>query len=82
MAEVRSLQSQLHKVNGRSAPGDRMILPLSFDVRGLGDKNSSTLSKMIWNGTSFQDSSVSMKEELRTKGTIWNTIWPKSRIFL
>ena len=29
MAEVRSLQSQLHKVNGRSASGDRMILPWS-----------------------------------------------------
>ena len=38
-----------------------------IDVRGLGDKNSSTLSKMIWNGTSFQKSSVSIKEELRTK---------------
>ena len=29
MAEVRSLQSQLHNVNGRSASGDRIILPLS-----------------------------------------------------
>ena len=29
MAEVRSLQSQVHNVTGRSASGDRTILPLS-----------------------------------------------------
>ena len=29
MAEVSSLQSQLHSVNGRSASGDRTILPRS-----------------------------------------------------
>ena len=34
---VRSLQSQLHNVNGRSASGDRIILPLSSmsDVLGI-----------------------------------------------
>ena len=43
---------------------------------------------MIWNGTSFQKSSVSIKEELRTKipgthvGNIWNSIRVRSQIFL
>ena len=59
-----------------------------IDVRGLGDKNSSTLSKTIRNGTSFQQRSISIEEELRTKipgtpvGTIWNSIRARSRIFL
>ena len=59
-----------------------------IDVRGLGDKNSSTLSKMIRNGTSFQKSSVSIKEDLRAQtcstpvGTIWNSVRARSRIFL
>ena len=37
MAEVKSLQSQLHNVNGRSASGDRIILPrLSVsEVKGI-----------------------------------------------
>ena len=37
MAEVRSLQSQSHKVNGRSTSGDRIILPWSSisDVSGI-----------------------------------------------
>ena len=32
-----------------------------IDVRGLGDKVSSALSKMIWNSTSFQKTSVNCK---------------------
>ena len=46
MAEVISLQSQLQSVNGRSASGDRMILPLSSMSEVLGDKNSSTLRQI------------------------------------
>ena len=38
MAEVRSLQSQLHSVNGRSASSDRIILPLSSLSEVLGIK--------------------------------------------
>ena len=38
MAEVRSLQSQLHSVNGRSASGDLTILPLSSMSEVLGIK--------------------------------------------
>ena len=59
-----------------------------IDIRGLGDEDNSTLSKMLWNGTSFQQRSVSIEEELRTKpsgtpvGTIWNSIRARSRIFL
>ena len=40
-----------------------------INVRGLGDKDGSTLSKTIRNSTSFQNSSLCMKEELRTKAT-------------
>ena len=38
IAEVRSLQSQLHSVNGRSASGDLTILPLSSMSEVLGIK--------------------------------------------
>ena len=38
MADVRSLQSQLHSVDGRSASGDRIILPLSSMSEVLGIK--------------------------------------------
>ena len=37
-ADVRSLQSQLHKVNGQSASGDRVILPWSSISEVLGIK--------------------------------------------
>ena len=78
MGEVRSLQSQVHKVRGRSASGERMILPLSSMSEVLGRKNSSTFSKMIRNSSSFHASSLSIKEALRTQttstfvGTMWN----------
>ena len=38
-----------------------------IDVRFLGDKDSSTLSDMFWNGTSFQQRPLRIKEELRTQ---------------
>ena len=69
MAEIRSSQSQLHNVSGLSKSGDRIILPLSKMSEVSGSKDSYTFSKMIRNDTSFQESSVSMKEELRTKAT-------------
>ena len=47
--------------------GDQIILPFVIDVGGLGDKDSPTLSEMFWNGTSFQQILVSMKEELRAQ---------------
>ena len=59
-----------------------------INIRCLTDKNSSTLSKMIRNSTSFHKSSVSIKEELRTKipgtpvGNIWNSVGARSQIFL
>ena len=40
IAEVRSLQSQLHSVNGRSASGDLIILPLSSMSEVLVTKTS------------------------------------------
>ena len=69
MAEVRSLQSQLRNVNGRRASGDRIILPLSSMSEVLGAKDGSTFSKTIRNSTSFQESSISIKEELRSQTT-------------
>ena len=41
-------------------------LSIIVSVRGLGDKDGSTFSKTNRNSTSFQDSSLSIKEELRT----------------
>ena len=58
MAEVRSSQSQLHSVNGRSASGDRIILPLPSMSGVLG------ISEMFRNGTSFQQILISVEKEL------------------
>ena len=49
MAEVRSLQSHLHNVKGRSASGDRIILPLSSMSEVLGMKT--VLLSAKWSGT-------------------------------
>ena len=59
-----------------------------INVRGLGDKDGLTFSKTIRNSTSFQDSFISNKEELRTQatstsvGTIGNSVRARSRVFL
>ena len=74
VAEVSSLQSQLHSVNGRSASGDRIFLPLSS-------------REMFWNGTSSQQQPVSIEEELRAQspgtpvGTIRDSIRPGAESF-
>ena len=47
MAEERSLQSQLHSVNGRGASGDRVILPWSSMSAVFGIKTVLLLSKTI-----------------------------------
>ena len=75
-AEVRSLKSQLHHVNGRSASGERIILPRSSVSELLRIKDSPTFSNMIRNNTSLQYGMKSTKEELRTKatGTSVNTV--------
>ena len=58
------------------------------EVRGFGDKDSSTFSKTIRNSTSFQESSFSIKQELRTQttstsvGTVRNSVRARSRVFL
>ena len=88
MAEVRSLQSQLHRVNGRSASGDRMILPLSTMSEVLGIKTVLLFGKMLRNGTSFQQILISVEKELgaqpsRTlEGAIRNSIRARCRICL
>ena len=58
-----------------------------IDVRGLGDKDSCAFSKTIRNSTSFQENSVSIKEELLTQttgtplGTVRNSVRARNRIF-
>ena len=87
-AEVRTLQSQLHSVNGRGASGDRVILPRSSVSEVLGDRDGLTFSKTIRNITSLQYSLISTKEELRTKATSASvdtekeSVKSKSRVFL
>ena len=59
-----------------------------IDVRGVGDKDRPTFSKMFRNGTSFQQILLSVEKELgaqlpRTlKGAIRNSIRARRRIFL
>ena len=85
MAEVRSLQSQLHCVNGRSASGDRIIV---IDVRGLGDKDRPTFSEMFRNGFSPTDTFYLIKRNWEPshpstrKDVIRNSIGARCRIFL
>ena len=87
MADVRSLQSQLHRVNGRSVCGDGIILPLSSMSEVL-NKDRHTFSEMFWNGTSFQQTFVGVKEELGAQSprtsvsAIGNSIGARCRIFL
>ena len=88
IAVVRSLQSQLHSVNGRSASGDRIILPLSSMSDVLGIKTVLNSAKMFRDGTSFQQILISVEKELgaqatRTRiGGIRNSIKARCRIFL
>ena len=88
MAEVRSLQSQLHKVNGRRASGDRMILPLSSMSEVLGIKTVLLSVKQSGIAPPSKTAFFSIKEELRTQatstpvGTIWNSVRVRSRIIL
>ena len=76
MAEVRSLQSQLHSVNRRGASGDLIILPLSSMSEVLGIK------------TVLLSGKCSVEKELRTQASrtpisaIWNSVRARCRIFL
>ena len=62
--------------------------PLEIEYSFHCHRYSSAFSDMFWNGTSFQQTLVSVEEELRTEtpgtseGTIWNSIRARSRIFL
>ena len=65
IADVRSLQSQLHNVNGRSASGDLIILPLSSMPEVFGIKT--TFGEMLRNGTPFQQILKGVEKELRAQ---------------
>ena len=83
MAEVRSSQSQLHSVNGRSGSGDQIILPVSSMSEVLGIKTVLLSSKIFRNGTSFQQILMSVEKELGAQptGAIRNSIGTSCRIF-
>ena len=67
IAEVRSLQSQLNSVSGRSASGDRIILPLASMSEVVGIKTVLLSAKCSGTVPPFQQIPVSIKEELRAQ---------------
>ena len=87
-AEVRSSQSRLHSVQRTKRVWRSKNSYIVIDVRGLGDKDSPTFSKMFRNGTSFQQIHVSVGEELGAQSprtlisAIRNSVRAKCRIFL
>ena len=64
MAEVRSLQSQLHKVIGRNASGDRTILPLSSTSEDLGMKTVLLIAKCSGTAPPFHQVFVRVEKEV------------------
>ena len=88
MADERSLQSKLHNVNGRSASGDRIILPRSSVSEVLWIKTVRLSAKQSGIFLSSRTAWQALNEEPRTKAlitsvdTVENSVRSKSRVFL
>ena len=67
VVQVRSLQSQLHNVNGRSASGDRINLPLPSMSEALEINTVLLSAKCSGTVPPSEKSSVSIEEEFRTE---------------
>ena len=88
IAVVTVLQSQLHRVNGRSAPGDLTIRPVSSTVEALGNEDGPARSKMCGDRTTFHHRSICVEQEAVTQptsapvNTMWDILRSKGRFFL
>ena len=81
IAVVMILQSQLHKVNGRSASGDLTMRPLSSTVEEFGNEDGPARSKTDGDRATFHHNSLSIAQAAgdQSTSTSVNTKWDTIR---
>ena len=85
---VMILQSQLHKVHGRSASGDLTMRPLSSTVEEFGNEGSPARSKTCGDTATFHHNSLCVAQAAGDQSTStsvntkWDNIRATGRFFL